>query len=133
MPDKNIQMKHHDGSSWGNLFPKTVATITLLGDGRTVQEAITEINSLLDKKVDKVDGKTLTTNDFTDPLKGKLEGLRDHTADISNLQNNKADKSTTYTKKDVNDLISTIETGIIVSPNEPENEDTNMWFEEIGG
>lgn len=36
---------------------------------------------LLDKKVDKVPGKGLSTNDFTNELRAKLEGLRN--VDIS--------------------------------------------------
>lgn len=35
----------------------------------------TDINAKLDKKVDKVTGKDLSANDFTDDLKAKLEGI----------------------------------------------------------
>ena len=34
-----------------------------------------QINALLDKKVDKEDGKTLSSNDFTNELKAKLDGI----------------------------------------------------------
>lgn len=36
-----------------------------------------EVDGLLDKKVDVVDGKTLTSNDFTDELKAKLDGIEE--------------------------------------------------------
>lgn len=38
----------------------------------------TEVDNLLDKKVDVVDGKTLTSNDFTDELKAKLDGIEEN-------------------------------------------------------
>lgn len=54
----------------------SVKTAALTGteDGLvTANDARTE----LDKKVEKVDGKGLSTNDFTDDLKTKLEGIAD--------------------------------------------------------
>jgi len=39
------------------------------------QSKIAGLESTLDTKVDKVEGKTLTSNDFTDELKQKLEEI----------------------------------------------------------
>lgn len=123
MADKNIQMRHKNGSGWDNLFPKTKASLTVLNDGTTVEQKIAQIlNDLNDKitiddvqtevqkiigaapealdtleelaralgndadfaatitnqlanKVDKVSGKGLSTNDFTDTYKSKLDGI----------------------------------------------------------
>lgn len=41
------------------------------------------INSALSKKVDKVDGKGLSTNDFTDALKSKLDGIANNANNYS--------------------------------------------------
>lgn len=38
----------------------------------------TELRNLIDKKVDKVDGKQLSTNDFTNDYKTKLDGLNNY-------------------------------------------------------
>lgn len=48
---------------------------TLEGYGITDAMTRTEITTELGKKVDAVEGKTLTSNDFTDELKTKLEGV----------------------------------------------------------
>lgn len=48
---------------------------TLEGYGITDAMTKTEITTELGKKVDAVEGKTLTSNDFTDELKTKLEGV----------------------------------------------------------
>ena len=51
-----------------------------------VKEDKKKINSLegnLDKKVDKVAGKSLTSNDFTDTLKTKLDGIAENANNYS--------------------------------------------------
>ena len=40
-----------------------------------LKDLLTKINALLDKKVDKVDGKGLSTNDYTTDEKNKLNGI----------------------------------------------------------
>lgn len=81
-----------------------------------------EADALLDEKVDAETGKGLSTNDFTNADKQKLDGLKNYTAgqnvtidangvisadepDLSNYYT----KSETYNKNEVNDLISAIE------------------------
>lgn len=197
MADKNIQIKHHNGTTWDNLFPKTKAAITNLNDGRTVEAAITDlVDTLAGKvtmqdvteeiekivgtapqaldtlkeladaidndanfastlttqigtKVDKVTGKQLSTNDFTNALKTKLDSLKDHTSEIASLASGKADKtdtytktevdgkinlksdkSTTYTKSEVDTRINNLQANAIpVSTTEPEG--ASVWFSEI--
>lgn len=82
----------------------------------------TEANALLDEKVDTETGKGLSTNDFTNADKQKLDGLKNYTAGqnvtidangvISADEPDLSDyytKSETYNKTEVNDLISAIE------------------------
>ena len=38
-------------------------------------ESTGDLENKLENKVDKISGKTLTTNDFTNTLKDKLDGL----------------------------------------------------------
>lgn len=126
MPEKNIQMKIKNNDIWDILFPKTKANITFLNDGKTVEETISSIltilgtkldlaavqseiekvigsapvaldtlqelanalnndanfastvTDLLSKKVDKVVGKQLSTEDFTTDLKTKLISLNNY-------------------------------------------------------
>ena len=59
----------------------------------------TYVNQETAKKVDKVEGKGLSTNDYTTAEKNKLAGLSNYddsviTEDITNLENNKVDKVT---------------------------------------
>lgn len=129
MADKNIQMKYHNGVSWDDLYPKTLSDITIMNDNKTLEQAHAELKGNLEKKVDKVSGKSLTSNDFTNSLKTKLERLEDHSQDITNLQQNKVNKTDVYNKGEVDSKISQSNTGIPVSPDEPE--DVEMWFEEI--
>lgn len=63
----------------------------------------TEINNLLNNKVDKVQGKELSSNDFTDTLKEKLEGLENYDdteikADISDIQDEQTEQNTDIEK-----------------------------------
>ena len=44
---------------------------------------VSGIDSALEGKVDKVDGKSLTSNDFTDVLKTKLEGIAENANNYS--------------------------------------------------
>ena len=47
----------------------------IIDNEQATAAALTEINDRLGNKVDAVSGKTLTTNDFTDDLKAKLDGI----------------------------------------------------------
>ena len=64
----------------------------------TVQ-ACKDLNKELNNKVDKVQGKELSSNDFTDVLKEKLEGLENYDdteikADISDIQEEQVEQNT---------------------------------------
>jgi len=111
----------------------------------TISEINQDITDLQNNKVDKVQGKGLSTNDYTTEEKNKLASLENYDdtevkTDINNLKTNKADKSEipektseltndsgyitnavdnllnyykkneTFTKQEVNDLISAITT-----------------------
>lgn len=41
-------------------------------------DSISNLTNALNNKVDKVDGKSLTSNDFTDTLKTKLDGIEEN-------------------------------------------------------
>ena len=65
---------------------------------QAIQNNIVRINELDDTKVDKIEGKGLSTNDYTDEEKTKLASLENYDdteikADILDLQTNKADKN----------------------------------------
>lgn len=94
--------------------PETLNTLNKLAQalGNDSNFSITIANQL-SKKVDQVKGKGLSTEDFTTDLKNKLMNL----------------PSEVYSKTEVDNKISESRTGIVVSPNEPE--DADYWFEEI--
>lgn len=52
------------------------------GTGGALQELITYIKERLDNKVDKVSGKGLSTNDFTDEYKAKIGALENKVAEL---------------------------------------------------
>lgn len=75
-----------------------------------LQKQINELSSEMDNKVDKVEGKDLSSNDFTDDLKSKLEGLENYNdaelcEKINKLETNKVDKVEGYglSKNDLTD------------------------------
>lgn len=156
----DIQIKHFDGTNWEDLFPKTKASLSELGSGKTVETAVTEIlsdlaskvtlqevdeeiekvigtapealdtlqeladalgkdpnfattiTSAVSKKVDKVQGKELSTNDFTNALLGKLNGL----------------PTSVYSKVEVDTRINNLASSVIpVSTEEPTG--ATIWFE----
>ena len=78
----------------------------------TVQ-AYKDLNKELNNKVDKVQGKELSSNDFTDVLKEKLEGLENYDdteikADISGKQD-KTDNNLTTTNKTIVGAINEVD------------------------
>jgi len=78
--------------------PETYNTLKKLSDYITEhQDVVTAINSAIADKVDKVEGKGLSAEDFTTALKNKLEGLPAITADDVTNWNNKAGKSVATT------------------------------------
>lgn len=46
-------------------------------------DSISNLTNALNNKVDKVDGKSLTSNDFTDTLKTKLDGIAENANNYS--------------------------------------------------
>ena len=100
---------------------------TVDGYGITDAYTKTEVDDALDTKVDKVTGKQLSTNDFSDEYKNQLDNLDDaldtkvdkvqgkglSTNDYDNTEKaevakiaNKADQATTYTKTETDNLLS---------------------------
>ena len=85
-----------------------------------------DINSLQENKVDKIQGKGLSTNDFTDEYKNKVDNFEPYDdteikQDITNLSNNKVDKidgkglsTNDYTTEEKNKL-SGVENGAEVN------------------
>ena len=71
-----------------------------------------ETDDLLDAKVDKVDGKGLSTNDYTNADKSIVDG-------VSDALELKADKTTTYTKSETDALLDdkVDDTDIVISFN----------------
>ena len=62
-------------------------------------------------KVDKVEGKQLSTEDFTTELKSKLESLENYddgelSSRVEDLENGKADKEHTHTLSDITDYVA---------------------------
>lgn len=70
MAKKHIIIKNHNGKDWDILYPETEVTQVITQNGQTLDIEIS-------KKVDKVSGKQLSTNDFTNALKTKLENLNE--------------------------------------------------------
>lgn len=74
--------------------------------GATKLAKVTELNT----KVDKIEGKGLSTNDFTDDLKTKLESLNNYNdTEIKSTLNSKANSNDVYTKLEIDTKLGTIE------------------------
>lgn len=69
------QVKFDDGKTFQEKIDETIANV----EGYlSAYETIENNNKKLSEKVDKVDGKGLSTNDFTGEYKTKLEGLSNY-------------------------------------------------------
>lgn len=115
MVDKNIQMKHKNGSTWDDLFPNSKAELIRLKSGKTIEVQTSEFLTSIGNKVDKIVGKGLSENDFTTAEKTKLEGLK-------NLDG--------YTKTEVDSKIEGVKTNSVAVQKLPPS-DTTIWFEEL--
>lgn len=123
----------HDTDKVYYIYDYSPTPITLINDAVTSLTSTWSSSKLsddLDDKVDKVSGKGLSTNDFTSEEKTKLAGLQNYddtqirsmiptatsqltnnSGFITNAVNNLINyylKSETYTKEEVNSLISTL-------------------------
>lgn len=72
------------GSSWrllgdeGSYAVKgTIKNIDIAEDADIDQSKIANLSNTFNTKVDKIEGKSLTSNDFTDELKNKLDGIQE--------------------------------------------------------
>lgn len=81
-----------DGSSWillgdeGSYAVKgSIRDIDIAEDAEIQQSKISNLSNTFNTKVDKIEGKTLTSNDFTDELKQKLESLNEN-ADVNTIE-----------------------------------------------
>lgn len=84
-----------------NGAPETYDTLKEISDYITThQEAATALNEAITKKVDKQEGKGLSTEDFTTLLKEKLDNLPEITLEQVSSWNNKAEKAKATTEKD---------------------------------
>lgn len=83
--------------------------IKSLQDNKANKSEIPDISG----KVDKVEGKGLSTNDYTSEEKTKLAGIEDGANNYDDIEirislSGKADKSDTYTKTEVDELITEV-------------------------
>lgn len=88
-------IKVGDGVSLVVDLPFTTVDLT------DIETAISAIQSALDDKVDKVEGKGLSDNDFTDALKSKLEGIEEG-AQVNTVTGVKGDGETDYRTGNIN-------------------------------
>ena len=51
--------------------------IDIAEDADIDQSKIANLSNTFNTKVDKIEGKSLTSNDFTDELKNKLDGIQE--------------------------------------------------------
>ena len=137
MADKKIQIKHRNGETWDLLFPVTKGEHVTLSDGSTVETSFTGLETDLSDKVDKATGKGLSSNDYTNAEKTKLSGLSDHSTDITDLQSditdlesNKSDKTSVYTRSEIDTKLSNVKRlAIPVQSTEPT--DSDLWYETL--
>lgn len=78
MAKRDIIIKNYNGTGWDTLYPETSSNQVLTPEGGTIEDKV-------NNKVDKVDGKQLSTEDFTTELKSKLEAF-DESITVSNTE-----------------------------------------------
>ena len=101
MANKNIQIKHHDGTAWVDLFPKTQAVVTMMNDGTTVQSRVTSLISDLASKptlaqvgveIEKIVGAAPEALDTLKELADALGNDSNFASTITGQLANKVDK-----------------------------------------
>lgn len=90
-PDKFIPSTHTHTSSEITDFPSELPPASHIHTESDIADldkyTKSEVDSALNSKVDKVDGKSLSTNDFTDADKSKLDSLTESaTVDYTSMQ-----------------------------------------------
>ena len=116
-----MAIKYDSNFAEGDLFPSSVVNNMI--------DSIKENEINIDKKIDKVDGKGLSTNDYTDEEKQKnannAKGVANNAASIAAMNLNKADNSalidyvkfTDYASEDIAGVVKVrISKGIGISP-----------------
>lgn len=82
MAKERVKLMRNTGSQetpvWEPWFAKTVADAVMMSDSDSETSTVANV---LNNKVDKVDGKQLSTNDYTTEEKNKLAGLQNTTVD----------------------------------------------------
>ena len=94
--DKTVKINGHSLTQNIVLTAEDVGALSDIPDGYVTTDTL---NSAMEKKVDKVDGKGLSTNDYTTADKEKLAGLSNYNDSalsnrITGVENNKANKGT---------------------------------------
>lgn len=106
--------------------PETYDTLKEIADYiATHENVVTALNAAIGNKVDKVEGKGLSTEDFTTALKNKLDSLPEITASDVESWNNKA--STAVATTSSNGLMSSADKarldgirGVVVGASAPD-------------
>lgn len=81
--------------------PETYDTLKEIADYISTHEDVSDaLNTAIGGKVDKVEGKGLSANDFTDALKAKLEGMESVTAEEKAAWSAKADATAATSEAD---------------------------------
>lgn len=101
MTELNFQIKDWNGIEWDKLFPKTKAAITLMNDGTTVEQKVTNILNDLSSKVTQSDidsaiaslvDSSPDTLDTLNELAAALGDDPNFATTITNTLGNKVDK-----------------------------------------
>lgn len=93
MSNKNIQMKFkNQQGGWDDLFPKTKAAITELDNGKSVEQTIAELLSIINSKVSNTDLENRIKN-----LIGSAPAALDTLQEIAKALNNDANFAATIT------------------------------------
>ncbi len=103
LPDKNAVSKAVSDAIDGLIggAPETYDTLKKIADYiSTHQTAADALDAAITNKVDKVEGKGLSAEDFTTALKNKLESMTSVTSDDVTNCNPKADKTAATTTAD---------------------------------
>lgn len=122
MAEKNIQIREKDGANWNELYPKTKASIVTTNSGENVEAELTTIKTGVNNKVDKVAGKQLSTNDYTNADKSAIANISNKVDKVVGKQLSTND-FTNSDKQKLDGLNS-----VSVSDVEPSG---GLWFEEI--
>jgi len=108
-------------------YPYSHADASYDRNGVKVGTRLDEIDISINNKIDKIDGKGLSTNDYTTTDKNKLDGIESN-AQVNIIENVKVNGMTIFPSSKAVDITVPVKTSQLTNDSGFKTTDTNTWI-----